>query len=292
MRKSNPAVNVLFGLLLTGLLPACFEPVEGCLDINAVNYQVEADEQCPDCCQYPQIKLDILHKVVLPDTSFNLQYDVEYRDGAGNPFRISRLEFYLTDVQLLRPNGDSVGVVDTLLLPVADPDGVVELVEVKDNFALIDPEFFGQQSMGRIQAEGTLAAMRFTLGVKEPAASIAPAAYPDEHPLAEESLYLEQEATRLMSRIQVYRIENTSDTIRSDIRIPGPGNLLFPNLPLQPSSIFLDPGFSPRIILQVDYLSWFDGVDLVNDEAEQIAAKIVNNMTDAFSVIEVTGENQ
>lgn len=291
MRRNNPALNFLCGLLLTATLPGCFEPEEGCLDIYALNYQVDADEQCPDCCRYPQIKLDILHKIVLPDTSVNLQYDTEYRDGAGNPFLISRIQFYLTDVQLIRPNGDSVGVIDTLLLPLEAAGGSTELVEIKDNFALIDPGVFGQTSMGGIRTEGSFQAMRFTLGVSGVADAVPPADYPQDHPLAVESLYVPEAEARLMSRIQVYRIEPPGDTVRTDIRIGGDYTRPL-ELPLQPSAIYLDPGFSPRLRLQVDYLYWFDGVDLVADPTEQIAAKIVNNMTEAFSVINVTVENQ
>lgn len=290
MRRNSPALNLLCGLLLTALLPGCFEPEEGCLDVYALNYQVNADEQCPDCCRYPQIKLDILHKIVLPDTSVNLQYDTEYRDGAGNPFRISRIQFYLTDVQLVRPTGDSVGVIDTLLLPLA-ADGSTELVEIEDNFALIDPGVFGQINMGGIRTEGDFQSIHFTLGLRGVADAIPPAAYPEDHPLSVESLYVLEEEARLMSRIQVYRIEPPGDTIRSDIRIGGDYARAL-QLPLPPPPVYLDPGFSPRTRLQVDYLHWFDGVDLVGDPTEQIAAKIVNNMTDAFSVINVTVENQ
>lgn len=290
MRNSNPALNFLVALLLTAALPACFEPVEGCLDVSAVNYQVDADEPCPDCCAYPQIKLDVLHKIVLPDTALNLEYDTEYRDGAGNPFQISRIEFYLSDLQLIRPNGDSAGVIDTLLLPFESPDGAVELVEVKDHFALLDPGDFAQQQLGRIQAEGLFASLRFTLGVAGLANLIPPAAYPEEHPLAEPALYVDAETGRLLSRLQLYRIEGAADTLRTDIRIAASPRFLA--LPLEPPAFQLDPGFSPRIRLQVDYLTWFDGVDLAADSEEQIASKIVINMTDSFSVINVTEENQ
>ncbi|HMV23421.1 MAG TPA: hypothetical protein PKA71_03780, partial [Saprospiraceae bacterium] len=38
---------------------ACYQPKEGCLDINATNFDATADEEC--CCQYPVLQLKFKH---------------------------------------------------------------------------------------------------------------------------------------------------------------------------------------------------------------------------------------
>lgn len=46
-----------FSLLI--FFPSCYEPIEGCLDINSANYDVSADRACDSCCTFPNFNLNL-----------------------------------------------------------------------------------------------------------------------------------------------------------------------------------------------------------------------------------------
>jgi len=285
MKRITPGKYTLLGLLAVAAA-ACYQPREGCLDVAARNYAVDADRPCPDdCCQYPVIRVDYLHKVVTTDT-FNLVYDDSvYYDAGGNAFRFSDIQFYLSSVRMLRSDGEAVGVEDTVGVEIPQPDGGVITEIVEDNFSLINPGLFGVQTMGNMRESGSFSGFRLTLGVPEPANFADTLGLPAGHPLAAGDMYISPEAGRIFNRVQLYRIENQTDTIRTTLEIALPENLITFDLP---ANYYIDPGFSPRFVLLVDYLAWFRGVDLVADSPEEITQRIVSNLPASFKLVAVT----
>ena len=292
MRRTIDGSCPLAFLFLTLTLSACYQPEEGCIDINATNFQVNADRPCSGCCEYPLIAVDFQHKVVLSDTVYNLVYeDSVYFDGAGNPFYIRDIRFYFSEIRLVRPDGEWAGVTDTILLPVEQPGGIITYEEIEDNFALVNPGIFGQKIMGTLRSNGRFKRVAFSLGVPGIANNADPGAFPVGHPLADPSMYLGPEAGRLFYRIELFRIEAPADTIETRLDISGPEHLRSLELPVgQPDGFFLDPGFNPKVQFRIDYLTWFQDVDLVADDQEVIIQKIVKNATKSFSVINVTAD--
>ncbi len=51
-------------IALVFFLAGCYEPKEGCLDPQAVNYDVTADEACADCCTWPSLRLSVKHAML------------------------------------------------------------------------------------------------------------------------------------------------------------------------------------------------------------------------------------
>lgn len=279
MRSKIP-VEWLSVLLLALTLAACYQPREGCLDVAAKNYAVDADRPCPDCCQYPAIKVDFLHKVIIGADTFNLSYnDSVYYDAAGNAFRISDIQYYFSDFRMLRSDGRTVGVEDTLEVAIPQADGSTVSEVVEDNFLLINPRNFGVRNLGTMRENEQFSGIRFSIGVPDPANLADTLGLPGGHPLEAADMYLGPGAGRIFNRIQFYRIENQSDTIRTSIEISMPENLLGIDLP---ADYFVDPGFSPRFILFVDYLAWFRDVDVLADSPEEISRKIIANLPASF----------
>lgn len=102
--RNSVAVLILFMVLFQG----CYQAVQGCLDAQATNYSVDADEPCPDdCCTYPSIKLKIQHCYeVAPDSFISLNYgDSIYYDALGEPFRISGIQYYMSAFKLVKTDG-------------------------------------------------------------------------------------------------------------------------------------------------------------------------------------------
>lgn len=286
MKSKTAPEQLLLWLWLGALLTACTEPKEGCLDINAVNYQVDADRPCADCCEYPTLQFDILHKV-RPDSEANLTYeDSIYQDGAGNDFRISDIQFYLSDVALLRPDGSAVRVTDTLQLTVERPGGGAGIQVVTDDFALLNPNDFRSSIIGTFISQGAFSEVRFDVGIEEAANYVDPVLLPEEHPLALVEMYWNADSGRIYNRLDLFRIEEQTDTLRTLLEIGLPENLQTVKLPL-PTPFELSPGFGPSLVIRIDYLTWFEDVDLKNDDRAVLIQKIVNNLTESFSIIAI-----
>ncbi|PPK88580.1 hypothetical protein CLV84_1549 [Neolewinella xylanilytica] len=79
------------------LLPACYEESVGCLDPDANNYALGADEACPDCCTYPELSIRV--STVWNDTA--VVAGSTYRDATGATFQLIDFRYYLADLRLV-----------------------------------------------------------------------------------------------------------------------------------------------------------------------------------------------
>ena len=84
-------------LLLPVVYSSCYEDRVGCLDPDAANYDLVADESCPDCCAYPVFSVGVA-TVWEGEAFVPAQL---YTDGAGNAFRLIDFRYYLGDLRLL-----------------------------------------------------------------------------------------------------------------------------------------------------------------------------------------------
>ena len=90
----------LFLLPLVGT--SCYEDRVGCLDPDAANYDLVADEACPACCSYPQLSVGVT--TVWAGEAF--VPEAVYTDGAGNAFRLIDFRYYLGELRLLADGFD------------------------------------------------------------------------------------------------------------------------------------------------------------------------------------------
>ena len=268
------------GILLL-FLTSCYEDREGCLDINATNFNVEADIACVDCCTYPALQLDFQHKVVLADTVLNLSYvDSTYRDGFGNPFRISNIQYYLSGFHLIRTGGDTLQVADTLQITKSDG----ETITIKDDFLLVNPGVFGFESLGTFRTEGDYAGIGFNFGIGPVANQLDTTYFEEDHPLSAQNpnMYLGNEGYAF-AKIDLL-LNPANDSLTTEIIINGDKNLI----PVDILSDFnLLEGINPRFILFVNYLEWFNNVDVINDTPEMMNQKIASQLANSFALLEI-----
>ena len=268
------------------ILSACYEPEEGCLDIRATNFQADADRQCPDWCNYPQISLDFRHRVIKNDTFFNLVYlDSVYIDDFGNPYRIKNIQFYVSNFHLIRPDGREELVQDSLELEVFPSENETRMATVEDNFALVNRNIFTDYTLGTYVVDGNFVAMRFAVGIEGEARQANPNSVSEDHPLhTKKGMYVDVDSGYVFNRIEFFRDTTAADTIPTVVNIALEENLRVITIP----AIFsLIEGFDIQVILQIDYLTWFQGIDMKNDPKEVVANKIVENIAQSFSVIAV-----
>ncbi len=286
--KINPATVLLsIGVLMT--FSSCYQKQEGCLDIRATNFDLEADIACEDCCEYPDLKLKFLHREVLPDTLYNIGYgDSVYLDGAGNPFRINSLKYYVSNIRLVATDGTEAGVNETI--DIVTPNGVITF---SNDFLLINGSFSSALTAGSFSTIKTFDKVRFFIGLDSDLQSVDPSTLPDNHVLAinqDTSMYDIQNGMYLIGNYEIFKDTTATDTIPRVLTIPmflGPVELTLDF----PEEIALPEGFDIEISLQVDVPDWFATADVRFSSDQQLFTNIVSKMSETFSVVAVTVDN-
>ena len=227
---------------------SCFEPKEGCLDIEAVNYNAAADKDC--CCEYPKVILTVNQSYdTLPFISDSL-----YPDLNGRFFRIKSVAFYLSDFQFIQ-NGQIYTVSDTATLFTFQGNDTVPKVFTND-FQLIRRTQI-DYSVGSFRQDGVFEDVRFRLGLSPDAQTVIPAKSPANHPLSLQPDSLWRGKTQGFVFLQAVIVRDSmiatpADTLRflqSDLGEPVLGA----------TGQFLHPtGYNFPIRLAVDYKKMFD----------------------------------
>ncbi len=266
---------------------ACYEPKEDCLDIQAVNFEPVADEACPDCCEYPKIKLRFQHKVITVDTTLNLTYNTPYTLDGVNYFRIQDIRFFISNLHLIRPDDTEIGLTDSIEINILKADQTTEILKVEDNFALADRDDFNAATLGTYQTSGLFSGIRFTLGIEENVNRAEPSSFPDTHPLSIESdssMYWNVDEGYIFNRIALFR-----DTLSANDTpfILEMGTSSFLQQLTLPYDFTINEGFDLSITLRIDYLKWFESVDILLDSEESMMEKIRNNTVNSFSLVEI-----
>lgn len=250
----------LFTLLLT--LSACYEDVEGCLDLNAANYDLDADLACIDnCCTYPALALGLDHRYAMEP----LRFDTFYQDVLGQEFRVSRLRHYWSDFQLLTTDGDSLTPRSEVDLGLVRNPGDTLFTTVNDNLLLLNARQNANQEIGTYRQAVTLSGLRFRLGLNDSLQLAAPNTLVGNHPLAFQDgrLYFGRDTGYVMFSLE-YELVQGNDTLAR--RVDAFGSQLT-TLPFG-SPTELPPGFDVVIDLELATSLWLEGLDLSQPASE------------------------
>lgn len=279
-----------FVLLLGGILLGCTEGQErGCLDVRAVNFQVDSDVACNSCCTYPQFRVNFRHKVTQGDTSLNLVYNaVPFQDDFGHFFRFDQVQYYLSNLAFVFADGRVVSTSDSITVSLAQTAGDSLKITQANSFALVNPANFARKTMGTFQADGgTVTAIRFQIGITGFPAEVTPSAFSSGHPLAAQTDTMYQAATGyLFAKMRFYR-DTFPDSPVVSVSLSGAENLRTVTLPV---NFILAEGFHQEILLQVDYDKWLSGVRTATDTPAMITSILADNLANSFRVISVTAQ--
>lgn len=293
MKKRSSKGPDKWGWMLLGsllLFSACYEPKEGCLDARATNFSLDADEACSDCCEYPTLQLSLQHRIVLPGREVFLSTDSTYYDGSGQPFRFNKIRFYLSNLRLVRADGSEVGVNNRIELDLYDPADLPRKETVEDNFLLANPLFDQIYTLGAFDSEGLqFEKVRFAIGIEGLANEAIPDSLPATYPLGriEEGLHFNRDSGYVFNRIELFRDTTAADTIPVVLRIGTTPYLRVIELPLPAGAYTPSEGFNTLLTLRVNYVEWFQSLDVRNDTPAQMIEKIVQNLANSFSVIAI-----
>ena len=281
---------IIYSLSLIIIFSSCYTPTEGCLNIDATNYNASADEPCDDCCSFPNLNLKITHSVMIEGTSgldsiINHSADSTFSNSANNFFQIKGMEFYLSDFQLVMSGGDIAEVEDKMTFMIYE-DALLQTLKdttIKDDFVLVTRSSFNY-TIGEFRKPGTYVELRFTVGIDERLSSIDADTLTSSHSLSSENLM--HFSTRDSGFVyQEFSIVNDTTTNSTEIEVYQIGKETTNSIQLIiPLNGEIEPGFDIEIPLRVDYTKWLRGINFATDDEETIKSIIVSNTAEAFEI--------
>ncbi len=276
-------VKFLTLLLTIVSLAACFEPEEGCLDIEATNFQLSADRGCSkdaqsSCfCTYPAISLQITQ--VFDKSTFNTNQ--VYQTSAGENIRIADIQFYMSDIQLVLADGQVAATLDTITLTITEGDQEKNKISL-DDFHLITPNSQRISSLITSDESGEFTQLQFSIGIKSPESTTTPASMKrTNHVLAIDSMYQAPEGY-VFNRISLQPDTTSTEKMLIQLReVDGLSRIILDLTPLNKQ-----PGKDISIeTLQINHAKWFDGINFAENTQDEVRRKIVTNTTNVFSIL-------
>jgi hypothetical protein len=160
-------------LVFTCILPGCYERQEGCLDPDAINYDVSADINAN--CQYPNVSISVAHN--WGDSVFS--YDTTYLDLNGEPFQIKFMGFFLRDFEV---------EVNDSLIPISNKKNEVRLqdgtfIQYPEEIVFVEVRNF-DATIDSLTVYDAWSALNVEIGLAE-LSSVDSASLNNGHPLNE-----------------------------------------------------------------------------------------------------------
>lgn len=281
--KRTSALRKISLPALALLLSTCAQLEEGCLDAYALNLTVDADKACDNCCTFPQLRLDLLHKIQVQDSLKNLALGTEvYADGAGNPLRISDIRFYLGAVEMLKSDGSAVATQGKLSLYKPDKSKF----DAPDYYALVAPASLARIVASTFRKAEQVVALRLQLGLSEPAGQADPASAPSGHPLAIQSPSM-WDANKGYIAQRLVLLPGTSDTTALIYETWGPSALRTIEIPLA-SPLSVPAGHHAAFTLRLDYAAWLRNINILKDSRESILQKLGDNFAGSVAITQAS----
>jgi hypothetical protein len=255
-------------------LVSCYEPIEGCLDVEAVNFDVTADKNC--CCTYPALTLSV-------SQGFDTQIwfaDSAYQNNLGQWFKLKKATWYFSEFALTQ-NGNTLSVTDTVQLKTLNGIDTLEQA-FTDDFILVrrSPVLY---SIGDFRTSGAFDRIQFRLGLSEDARKILPSSALSSHPLAPQTEEMWRGIDTSYAAIQLIIQKDTlSSTIPDTLYFT---RYDFDNFMIEESSTFIhETGFDFNVNLKINYLALFENVNWQNGDKSSWKSQIVANLPGAFTV--------
>ncbi len=252
------------------LFSACYEPQEGCLDPEATNLDLMADNACCCCCTYPNLLLSMQH--TFQDT-FIFRYNDTFNVN-GTEVIFYQMQFYVSEIKLISGSAEFQVRND---IEVYTSSG--STFSVTDDFLLASRNT-NTYAVGGFREPGSYEGLAFLVGVNDVLDDIILDSLPSDHPLGvqDDSMYVND---NYLSIRMAYKPLNVGlDSTVLEIFETAAINLST-STPLTVTS-----GFDKTINLQIAYDKWFDGVDFSSGDLDAIKQNIVNNTSKAFSFSE------
>lgn len=258
----------VLGLLWSG----CQEPVEGCLDIEASNFDPTADRDC--CCTYPSLLMNLTYRAGEANFSLNTPYEM----NGGDTVVFRRAAFYVSDVKVFQGAFEAVPQDTFFVYSVSN--NRLDSIEYIGNFALVNRSGFSV-NLGSFREEGLFDKVQFRIGLNDDLNDQPIDQLTGRSRLAiqADSMHTFSDEGFLFLKFEVYipsldrEFELTLDGSAGPIIFEGPIEMV--------SQI----GFDKSFRLTIDYLDWIDGIDFGTDSEEEMMQKLLDNIPIALSTL-------
>lgn len=266
-------------LFICASFSACFQPKEACLEIEAVNFDPTADQNC--CCTYPQLKLDISH---IYDT-VGLVEGAAYPTASGQMFRILDVAFYLSSFELFQQNNRFSVVDSTILYRLGDAPTDTVSAYYREDVLLVRREDATTHAAGSFATVGSFDNFCMHFGLSDALNKTLPGKAPTGHPLARQSEGLHTGNTE--TGYYFARIILTRDSLTSTV----PDTLFIMRAEMAdtaicfPNTYVHEPGKDFYVDCIVDYKKWFGNIDFLNLSIADIKEKIIENIPSGFEIL-------
>lgn len=258
---------ILLLILSTVLFSSCYERIEGCLDMNAVNFNPLADDPC--CCNYPSLNFQLQHR--FGADSIRFFQDSAYLLESGISFKILSLELMADKLELTDIAGGKVEVEERIDFP----DGKVMNCPCVDDVFAINLNSLNT-SPGTVSQSGSYSSISLYTGLAETWSDALPSDFPQAHPLINEVRFDEE--------------RSLFHHLRATIVFPEVGDtIVFRSSNLREQIVFAGPfelkrGQNTTFRLMIDYQKWFKGLEELVSEPHLLEALLKENLASAFSV--------
>jgi hypothetical protein len=257
-------------VLVAGHL-GCYEHPEGCMDVRAKNFNVDADDPCDNCCTYPSLELSVNH---LYDT-LNIDTTTVFEHG-GKFYIIRSLNLYFSDFMLLDgASFDSASINETIEILFKANDENYERVVfpvAKVNLGRSDA-----YKLGTFKFADDFQKLSFDFGITKSVNHANMERIPTTNGLYQnqDSMYINQTEGFYFLKMTI----ESEDGLVRDLRISGDEQLIKLNF----DHLF---AFSDRldklIDLYIRYDIWFENIDFVLESTTSIEEKLINKLPEAL----------
>jgi hypothetical protein len=249
---------------------SCATKIEGCTEPLARNFDAEADKNC--CCTYYQLQWSMRHFVA--DTNQVLQLSSPFTDAQGTILTPQRLDFLISDVELVDANGVAWSVQDSLQTNLRDGS----LLSFPNSFATLNPNGLIYK-FGKFAQFGEYSILRFRVGLGALAAQIdGQEVSPATHPLGISASPLMYDSTN--------NIYNNYQLILANVNADTTYTLISTESVVADIAVAISvrDGADTNIFIDVFYSRLFDGIDWAQDSETVVKAKIRQNLPNIFAL--------
>lgn len=245
----------------------CYEHEEGCMDVRAENYSVESDKPCEDCCKYPDLILEVMHRFEEEEVDTNFIFSL-----GNDSFRIRSLNFYLSDIAFSKGQDDEKSIEESIAILPQDAS-TDQFESVIFPVVKINITRTSAYNIGSFKYADIYDAMHLDFGIRERINHANMQQIPSSNALYQnqDSMYINQTDGFYFLKMTISYIGETEKNIQ-----------IFGDASLIPLIFDQEFDFSARedrvLSLTVNYAEWFKNIDFLIDSEASVIQKLKSNL--------------
>jgi len=251
------------------IFSTCYEPTNGCLDIRASNYSIDADDPCEDdCCQFPSLSLTVC---TVYDTSSFLR-NTNYITDLGDTILVDQMYLILSDF-ILAGRLENYEVIDSFDY---NADGTYE----RNDPIVVQLVGNTTTRIGDIVVRDSLESWEVRIGLQSEIddASNSFSANEDLQELVD-SLYINSDNAFEFFRVEFSTI--AQDTVQYTSAVSGQVNMFDKTFI---TSQGINYGSNVVLTMQMDVKELFDGINFATIDSTALSERFANNLNESLFI--------